>query len=167
MKIILGFLFALILFLPSSVLAVCPICSVAAAGGVGLSRWLGIDDTISGIWIGGLVTSLAICFLSWLDKKNIKFKFRSFVTLVLFYSITIFPLYQMKLINYSYNNLWGHDKFLIGIILGSLTLSMGAWIHNLLKEKNNNKVYFPFQKVIIPTSFLTCASIIFYFITKC
>ncbi|MCD6270576.1 hypothetical protein J7J23_02215 [bacterium] len=167
MKNILILLLVIALFLPFSALAVCPICTVAVAGGVGLSRWLGIDDVISGIWIGGLVISLALWFLSWLDKKNIKFKFRSLLILALFYSITIFPLYQMKLIGHSCNNLWGQDKLLIGIIFGSLILSMGAWAHNLLKKRNNNRAYFPFQKVIIPILFLVCASIIFYFITKC
>ena len=39
-------------------LAVCPICTVAAATGIGFSRWLGIDDTITGLWIGGLTVSL-------------------------------------------------------------------------------------------------------------
>jgi len=64
MKNILIFLFIVDLFLPSYALAVCPVCSIAVAGGVGLSRWLGIDDTISGIWIGGLIISLAI----WCEK---------------------------------------------------------------------------------------------------
>jgi len=39
-------------------LAVCPICTVAVATGIGFSRWLGIDDTITGLWIGGLTVSL-------------------------------------------------------------------------------------------------------------
>jgi len=28
----------------TKVYAICPVCTVAVAGGVGLSRWLGIDD---------------------------------------------------------------------------------------------------------------------------
>jgi len=167
MKNILIFLFIVDLFLPSYALAVCPVCSIAVAGGVGLSRWLGIDDTISGIWIGGLIISLAIWFLSWLNKKNIKFKFRSFLILILFYSITIFTFYQMKFIGHSCSQLWGYDKLLLGIIFGSLSFSSAVWLHSLLKKKNNNRVYFPFQKVVIPLVFLIITSITFYFITKC
>ena len=61
----------ILLFLPFCAWAACPVCSVAVAGGVGFSRWLGIDDTISGIWLRGLIVSLSFWFLSWLDKKNI------------------------------------------------------------------------------------------------
>lgn len=32
--------------------AVCPVCTVAVGTGVGLSRWLGVDDTITGLWLG-------------------------------------------------------------------------------------------------------------------
>ena len=55
-------------------LAVCPICTVAAATGIGFSRWLGIDDTITGLWIGGLTVSLITWTIDWLGKKNIRFK---------------------------------------------------------------------------------------------
>jgi hypothetical protein len=34
---------------------VCPVCTIAVAGGVGLCRYLGIDDLISGSWIGALL----------------------------------------------------------------------------------------------------------------
>jgi len=167
MKNISILLLVIALFLPFHALAVCPICSVAVAGGVGLSRWLGIDDAISGIWIGGLVISLAAWFLFWLDKKNIKFKFRSLLILALFYSITIFPLYQMKLIGHFCNNLWGQDKLLLGIIFGSLVFSFGVLVDKLLRRRNNGKIYFYFQKVVIPVSFLIISSLVFYFITKC
>ena len=34
--------------------AVCPVCTVAVGAGLGLAEWLGIDDSISGLWIGAL-----------------------------------------------------------------------------------------------------------------
>jgi len=160
-------LFLIILFLPFSTWAACPVCSVAVAGGVGFSRWLGIDDTISGIWLGGLIISLVIWLLSWLDKRNIKFKFRSLLILLFFYLITFFPLYQMGLVGHSCNQLWGVDKLTLGVIFGSLTFSFGLLTDRFLRRKNNGKIYFYFQKVIIPVSFLILSSVIFYFITGC
>ncbi len=160
-------LFFIILFLPFNAWAVCPVCSVAVAGGVGLSRWLGIDDTISGIWLGGLIISLVVWSLSWLDKKDIKFKFRSLLVLFFFYLITFFPLYQMGLVGHSCNQLWGADKLMLGVIFGSLTFSFGLLTDRFLRRKNNGKIYFCFQKVIIPVSFLILSSVIFYFITGC
>lgn len=159
-------LFAFMLVLPGAS-AVCPVCSVAVGAGVGLSRWLGIDDVISGIWIGALVVSSALWFVSWLDKKTIVFRFRRILVLGLFYLVFVLPLYWMEFIGQSCNMFWGIDKLLLGIILGSAVFSGAVSLHNLLKRKNNNKVYFSYQKVIIPVASLVILSIIFYFLVRC
>ena len=103
-----GFILFL-LTIPLSVFAVCPVCSIAVAGGVGLSRWLGVDDVISGIWIGGLIVSLSLWALNWLEKRKINFPLANILVLVGFYLVTILPLYKMKIIGYSCNKLWGFD----------------------------------------------------------
>lgn len=161
------FILLALLVSPSIALAVCPVCTVAVAGGVELSRWLGVDDTISGIWVGALILSSAVWFLSWLDSKDIKFKFHIILVLALFYSIVILPLYWMKLISFSCNLFFGLDKLLLGIISGSVVFSASIRFHNLLKKRNNNKVHFPYQKVIIPVLFLIISSMIFYIATIC
>jgi len=51
-KILISFLSVLVIFNTNQVFAVCPVCTVAAGAGVGLSRWLGIDDIIIGLWVG-------------------------------------------------------------------------------------------------------------------
>lgn len=43
-------IFATSLIFAKKALAVCPICTVAVGAGVGLSRCLGIDDSITGLW---------------------------------------------------------------------------------------------------------------------
>ena len=40
---------SILLLLPFITKAVCPVCTVAIASGVGLCRYLGIDDLISGL----------------------------------------------------------------------------------------------------------------------
>ena len=48
-------IFGLLYFgLPSAVYAHCPLCVAGAAAGITLTRWIGVDDLITGIWIGGL-----------------------------------------------------------------------------------------------------------------
>ena len=145
---------------------VCPVCTAAVGSGVGLCRWLGIDDIISGIWIGALIVSSTIWFLSWLDGKEVRFRFRGGLVLGSFYLIFILPLYWMGTIGHSCNVIWGVDKLLVGLVLGSLGFSGSVRLHNSLKEKNNNKVYFPYQKVVVPVSFLIIESVIFYFIVS-
>jgi len=114
-----------------------------------------------------LVVSLTIWSLSWLDKKNIKFKFRPLLVLPFFYLITLLPLYQMNLIGHSCNRLWGADKLTLGTIFGSLAFFLGILADKLLRKRSNGKAYFYFQKVIIPVFFLIVCSVTFYFITKC
>ena len=149
-------------------LAVCPVCIIAVAGGVELSRWLGVDDTISGVWLGGLIVSVSLWFLNWLRKKKINFILMREIVFILFYAVVILPFYWMKIIGFpNCQKLWGYDKLLVGIVFGSLAFAAGHGLSVFLKKINNNKAYFPFQKVILPIVFLIILSIIFYYITKC
>jgi len=143
---------------------VCPICTIAVGAGVGLCRWLGIDDLISGAWIGGLLMSLAIWTIDWLNKKKIKFLFRKPLILIFWYAISILPLYQFGIIGHPENKFFGIDRLLFGIISGSIIFLISVFFNNLLLKKNEGKVFFPFQKVVIPVSFLLILSLIFYFI---
>ena len=155
---IMSFLFAL------PAMAVCPVCTVAVCVGLGLSRWLGIDDLISGVWVGGLIVSLIIWSLGWLNKKQIKFKLSWLVVSVIFYCITIIPLYFSGIMGHHLNKFYGIDRLLFGIIFGSLAFLLSFWLNNFLKKINQGKVFFPFQKVALPILFLSIASLIFYFV---
>jgi len=147
---------------------ICPVCTIAVASGVELSRWLGVDDTISGIWIGGLVVSLSLWLILWLKKKNISFQGRSVLVFILFYGATLLTFYLMKMIGTeSCQKLWGYDKLLVGMVFGSLGFAAGHGLNLWLKKNNQGKVYFPFQKVVLPILFLVILSVIFYFVTKC
>jgi hypothetical protein len=159
------------LLLAKQVLAVCPICTIAVGAGVGLSRWLGIDDTITGLWVGGLIVSMITWTESWLEKKNIHFKGRVFVNILAYYILIVIPLYYSGIMGHPQNQLFcfgdfNIDKLLFGIITGSLAFWFGAEWYFYLKEKNNNHAYFPFQKVIMPILPLIILSVIYYFLTK-
>ena len=160
---VLGILAVLI---PFSAKAVCPVCTVAVAAGVGLSRYLGIDDIISGLWIGGLIISLIIWTINWLNKKNIHFMGRKIIVIIGYYVLIIVPLYWGGIMGHELNKFWEIDKLLLGIIMGSIGFSFGAWVYYFLKAKNNGHAYFPFQKVVMPISPLIVLSVIFYFLTK-
>lgn len=156
----------LILFFANPVKAVvCPVCVVAVGACVGLSQYLGIDDTISGLWIGGLITAIIIWTIDWLKRKNIRFYGRKILVVVLFYTFTIGPLYKSEMIGQPLNKFWEIDKLLLGIISGSVFFILAILLNNFLKKKNGGKVYFPFQKVAIPIAILGILSGIFYFLT--
>ncbi|MEI6596741.1 MAG: hypothetical protein WCL13_00825 [bacterium] len=161
-------IFAVSFLFAKKALAVCPICTIAVGAGVGFSRWLGINDTITGLWIGGLIVSMIVWTESWLDKKNIRFKGRIFVNILAYYALIIIPLSYSGIIGNPLNTLCscGLDKLLFGIIAGSSAFWFGASWYFYLKEKNNGHAYFPFQKVVMPIAPIIILSIIFYFLTK-
>lgn len=160
------FLLSFFLTFPLAVKAFCPICTVAVGAGLGLSRWLGIDDTISGLWVGGLTVSLIGWTISWLNSKKIKFKGRKILITILFYGLIVAPLFWTGIMGHPFNKMWGIDKLLLGIIVGSVFFLLAGWLHSGLKRKNNNKSFFPFQRVVLPVGILAILSFIFYFLTK-
>jgi len=145
---------------------VCPVCTVAVATGLGISRALGIDDTISGLWIGALILSSVIWMIFWLDKKKIHYLFRKISVFVIFYGIVIWPLYHWNYIGLQGNELFGIDKILFGIILGTIIFTLAIFANKYLRRNNNGKVLIRYQKVLIPLVFLIIASIITYLLLK-
>ena len=130
-------IFALSLLFAKKALAVCPLCTIAVGAGVGLSRWLGIDDAITGLWVGGLIVSMIVWTESWLDKKNIRFKGRLLADIIAYYTLIVVPLYYSGIIGSPVNTLCfcGLDKLLLGIIAGSISFWTGASWYFFLKEK--------------------------------
>lgn len=161
MKIKILAIFSLIFF-PIFVFAFCPVCPVAIGAGVGLCKYLGIDDLISGTWIGGLLMSLVWWTIDWLNKKRIKFLFRKPLILFFWYFLAIFPLNTAGILGHPQNKFLGIDKLIFGIISGSIFFLLSLAFNNFLIKKNQGKVYFKFQKVVIPISFLTVLSLIFW-----
>jgi len=147
--------------------AFCPVCTIAVGAGVGLCRWLGVDDVLSGIWIGGLVVSMIGWSLNWLNKKQIRFKLRWLTVSGLFYLIVILPLYFTGIMGHPLNKFWGIDKLWLGIVFGSLAFLLSIWLNSFLKNKNQGKVFFPFQKVVLPILFLAITTLIFHYVVGC
>jgi hypothetical protein len=157
---------AAVLLSAKTALAVCPICTLAVGAGVGFSRWLGIDDVITGIWIGALLVSITIWTINWMNKKNYRFKGRKILITLSYYLIIIIPLYWKGIMGHYFNKILGIDKLLFGIIMGSLVFLGSVWWYEKMKKENNGKPYFPFQKVVMPVGVLAIFSAIFYFLTK-
>jgi hypothetical protein len=157
---------ALLLFMATAASAVCPLCAVAVGAGIGFTQWLGVDDTITGTWLGGMIVALIIWTITWLDKKNIRFFGRKILVVLGYYVLFILPLYWQGFVGHLLNKLWGWDKLLLGIVCGSVLFVIGAAIYNYLKEHHGGRAYFPFQKVVMPIIPLVFLSVIFYFLTK-
>jgi hypothetical protein len=139
---------------------------VAVAGGVGLSRYLGVDDTTTGLWIGAFIVAMIVWTLEWLKKKNIHFFGERIITITAYYAMIALPLYWNDIIGHPFNKIWGVDKLMLGMFLGSIFFLLGGMIHFRVKAKNGDRVFFPFQKVAFAVAPLIVLSAVFYFLTR-
>ncbi len=157
------FFLALIFAVPAK--AVCPICTVAVAGGLGISRWLGIDDSIMGVWIGGLILSSGFWMADWVSKKSWKIPYPKMLSILIMILFVIPPLYWSKIMGVAGNTLWRIDKILLGTIVGSGLFYVGMKLDQWLRTTNEGKVYIYYQKVIAPVLMLTLGSFVLFLIT--
>lgn len=162
------FLLAVFILLPLKAFAICPLCIVVVGSCLWISEWLGIDDAITGLWIGGLTVSLIVWTIHWLNKKNIRFRGRTIITILIYYLTIIISLYYKRILSQPITEISSclFDKLMVGIITGSIGFYWGANVYEYLKERNNGRAYFPYQKVVMPIFPLVILSIIFYFLTK-
>ncbi|MFZ3301607.1 MAG: hypothetical protein WA152_02770 [Microgenomates group bacterium] len=153
---------------PSLAHAVCPICTVAVAGGLGLSRYFGIDDSVIGIWSGGLMVSLTLWTVDWLSKKSWKFlekvneKTRIAISFLFWVLLTYPPLFAAGIIGHPFNTILGIDKLVFGSILGFFAFLLGVWTDKKVREIKGKQL-FNFQKVVFPVLSLTIFSLVLYF----
>ena len=157
--------------LPPTVFAQCPVCTLAVGAGLGLSRYLGIDDAVSGIWAGALAISVSFWFRNWLKKKNYKFlrfikeKYLIYLSIFFWAGLTYLPLWKVGIIGHPFNVIWGIDRLVSGSLVGVGVSLLALYTDGKLR-KIKGKQIFNFQKVIIPVSFLAAASLILWIITK-
>lgn len=134
----------------------CPVCTVTVVAGLGISRWLGIDDLLTSIWIGGFILSFSFVFYNWMVKKWPKTnkKYSLHITIFSMYALALLPLLKTPTI----------DRILYGTAIGSAVFMLGVYADKFQRKKFD-KIFFPFQKVIFPVVALLIATAITYYFT--
>jgi len=126
-----------------------PLCTIGIAGGLQIFRWLEINDLTLGLWIGALILSLSVQFNRFLIRKGRSFRFSFWLILLITFISSFLPL-----IGYFRQGkaslLWGIPQVIIGAIGGGLVLYFTDKINDVIIKKNHNKVYFYYQRVIVP-----------------
>ena len=136
-----------------------PVCAIGIASGLAISRWLGIDDLTLGLWIGALILSFSIQFNIFLDKKGKSFPYSFWVIFLGTSALSFLPILKTITSDPSCNIL-GFPRVICGSILGALMLFLVDKINLFIIDKHNKKVYFYYQKVIIPIIALIIVSMI-------
>lgn len=167
-KLILSLLIGTILF---SILAIpvvmahCPLCTGATIVGVGVTRSLGWDDSIVGIFTGAMIISSALWINNMLKRKNIGGNnFLRISGLIIATSLlTILTFYYAGLFGPGNNyRIFGMEKITFGSISGGIISLAIFAISNKIKEKNNGKVLFNYQTMILTIGALILNALIFW-----
>jgi len=140
------------------VYAQCPVCVITVGGGLILAKKLGIDDLLVSIWLSGLNTAIAFWIASGIKKKIVN---NPIFWSLGFYALTIVYLAYTKQMNHPGNKFLGIDKIVFGMTVGMFTAMLAISIDKLLRKSNKNKVYFPYQKVVVPLVLLILTTIFF------
>ena len=149
----------------SGAMAVCPVCTVAVGAGLEGMRLLGVDDVITGIWAGALTLSLFMWTAGWLKKRGVTNIWMQIVLPFVVYYGLLAAVYALPGVTFGATTLWGMDRFLLGIIVGTVAFYLGARWYAKIKRDNGGHAKFAFQKVVVPLSFLIVVSIVFWLIT--
>lgn len=147
-----------------SVRAVCPLCAVAVGAGVGLSRCLGIDDSITGVWLGGLLTAILLWFLNWARVRLWYTKITGVLIALGYYAVNVGTFLFFFWFSSCPLNI-GLYKIVIGFMVGSIFFYASVVWYEWLKKNHGGRAYFPFQKIVMPVVMLAIASAVVYWLT--
>lgn len=151
--------------LVNPVYAQCPVCVVTVGGGLFIAKKLGIDDLLVSIWLSGLNTALAYWFANAVKSKAKVLK-NGFLWSLSFYLLAVGYLVFSKQIGHRGNTFLGLDKVAFGLTFGYVLSLLAIGVDKLIRIKNNGKVLFFYQKVIIPLVSLVVSTVIFMFLIK-
>ena len=146
--------------LPQTALAnpACVVCTVAIGASLEIARKLGISDDVVGLWAGALLAVIGYWTILWFDKKNWHFKGRNFWLISL--SVAMIGFVYMGQLSYNpqvFLFLY-IDSFLLAAVVGALTYVYSQKFYQWMKQKNNGHAHFPFEKVVLPLTFLFAIS---------
>ncbi|MDR0727226.1 MAG: hypothetical protein LBF37_04155 [Rickettsiales bacterium] len=160
-KVLLGA--AALTALPTTLIAnpACAVCTVAIGASLEITRRLGVEDAVVGLWAGALLTLMGYWLIAWFDKKKWNFWGRNFLFIAL--SVGMVGFMYIDRLTYSPCQIWFFrmDPFLFATILGSLAFIGSHKLYEWMKKKNGGRAHFPFERVVIPLVVLGALSVYF------
>jgi len=137
----------------------CPLCVAGAGAGLTLSRLLGIDDSITGIWLAAFLGATSFWSESLIKKPELRLNFRPFIYIGIF-AATIWSFYKFNLV-IRMSQLFGLDKLTFGMLVGGV----GFYLVDALDDfviKTKGKVFFPYQRIIVSLGSIAILSLAMY-----
>ena len=155
-----GLVSCILSLVSSAAHAVCPLCTLAVAGGLEVARRSGVDETILGVWAGAFALAILFLLARQMGKRNVQHPLW-YVGLIIFVYGFFYFLYSVSALTFGENLLFGIDKFVLGVIAGTIVFRAASKWNVKLLAQNGGKSYFKFQKVAIPFGSLLLTSGVF------
>lgn len=161
-----SFVIRLAAFLASipAAMAHCPLCTAATGAAVGVARFYGVDDAMVGALIGGFVVSSALWANNAFNRRNwifMHWQGAAFVLLSLVLTIIGFSTGGLFSTNGMDVFLFGLPRLLSGMLLGTMAVVSGHFVHEYLRHTNNGKNILPYQGLSIMLASLLLISAVF------
>lgn len=147
----------LVVLLPPSVMAHCPLCTAAVGSGLVIARSVGIDDSLVGVWIGAFIISTALWLNKFLAKRFRIIPFQKTIITIAFFLLTVVPLYFSNLITFQYT-MFGIDRLLFGTVLGCILSLTGFRVSKSIRN-SRNKPMIPFQSILLTIAILVISNL--------
>ncbi len=158
----------LLAFLPGYALAHCPLCTIGAGAVATGAMFLGIANSVIGVFMGAFAVALGL----WISKYvNYKWRYKDELLAVVSWVLTVMPLqpmfksytsiYIMWFGEYGsvFNRTYIIEKFIIGSIVGAFIVYLSPYISKKITMIRGKTV--SFQGMIITFTLLILVGIIF------
>jgi len=147
---------------PKAALAHCPLCVAGAGVGLTLSRLLGIDDSITGIWLGAFLGAMSCWATRALGRRN-KIFFHPVVDLIIYILVivsTIWSFYKFNLV-VKHGDIFGYDKLTFGMVIGGALFYIQDFVNDAIIKKRQ-KSFFPYQRIVVGLGVIVLLSVGMY-----
>ena len=136
-----------------TVIAHCPLCTGATIVGIGVTRSLGLDDSIVGVFVGAMIVSSGLWINNILKRKNMNkgrplLRISGLILLTLVLTYISFYLAGIFGLGNPYR-IFGIEKITFGTISGGIVSLAAFFISNEIKRKNNGSVLFNYQTMTL------------------
>lgn len=143
----------------------CPLCTAGAGFGLSLSRILGVDDSITGVWLAAFLGAISFWSANSIKKRKqipfIEYRIIEPALYVLIFAASLWSFYKFNLIDIHAGQIFGLDKLTFGMILGGIVFYLVDKIDNLIIKKAG-KVLFPYQRLIVSLGTILVLSLAVY-----
>ena len=147
------------LIFPSAVYAHCPLCVAVAGAGLTLSRLLGVDDSITGVWLAAFLGATSLWLTNLIRKKYLSFKTE--IIYIVIFATTIFSFYRFGLVNEHNGLISNLPKLIFGMIVGGVVFYL-VDVANALIRKKVGRSLIAYQGVVVSLASMTLLSIFFF-----